>query len=570
MTAKDYKLINYVNDQDSIFVIPHYQRKYVWEVKKEIKELLQDIKDFINDDKNEFILGAIITKLVRKNQLNEILLVDGQQRITTFLIIISALLHANKENEELEDAKDLNSQLINILKTSASDKFKLERIEDEYIIKHILNGNYGSIFSKYENSNYVKCFYFFMKEFSKWNFEELKNFFTKGLSKIKVAVIELDLQDDENLVFEAFNSKGKSLTSYELIKNYLISTLEKNKFSNEFVKDFENNFLERFEGKSIEDFWRQYLALEKGALFSKSGKAMYLEFKNTFPENSINKEFIDNINKHKVIWDFLCNKKIQNDRKQTKTKDRILYNANLLSFYTIVHAIIYRTSKIENNRIIFLNERSTNYAISFVSRLIVGRTLCSFGRVEGNREFAKLGHDLFMSNNDFNQDFKEFVEEKLIYSTKKYRMPSWDEISNIDSKNDLYTDHRASLKWVFASIEENISKVERSIEEIEKLEIEHIFPQNPKQKDLEEWKVKITDEEWTNWLNTLGNLSLIESPANKKLGNLSYEEKMELLKNHSYLKINKEIYEYREWGLEQLKSRAKKMLEYIKNIWEFN
>lgn len=150
----------------------------------------------------------------------------------------------------------------------------------------------------------------------------------------------------------------------------------------------------------------------------------------------------------------------------------------------------------------------------------------TFGRVEGNREYAKLGHDLFVSNNDFNQDFKKFVEEKLINSTKKYRMPSWDEISNIDSRNDLYTDHKASLKWVFATIEENISNVEKS----EKLEIEHIFPQNPKEKDLEEWKVRIIDDEWNNWLNTLGNLSLIESPTNKKLGNLSYEEKMELLK----------------------------------------
>lgn len=570
MTAKDYKLINFVNDQDLIFVIPHYQRKYVWEVKKEIRELFEDIKNFINDDKNEFILGAIITKLVRKNQINEILLVDGQQRITTFLILISALLQTNKKNEKIENAKDLNSQLRNILKTSNNEKFKLERIEDQHIIKSILNGNYASIFSKYKNSNYVKCFEFFLKEFSKWNFEELNNFFSKGISKIKVAVIELDSQDDENLVFEAFNSKGKSLTSYELIKNYLISSLEKNNIDNDFVKDFENNFLETFEGKSIEDFWRQYLALEKGVLFSKTGKSMYLEFKNMFPNNDINKEFIYKVNKHKVIWDFLHNKKSQNDKKQTKTKDRIIYNANLLSFYTIVHAIIYRTSKIENNKIIFLNEKIMNYAISFVSRLIVGRTLCSFGRVEGNREYAKLGHDLFISNNDFNQDFKEVVEGKLINSTKKYRMPSWDEISNIDSKNDLYTDNRASLKWVFATIEENISNVEKSIEEIEKLEIEHIFPQNPREKELEEWRVRITDDEWNNWLNTLGNLSLIESSANKKLGNLSYEEKMELLKSCSYLKINKEIYEYREWGLEQLKSRAKRMLEYIKNIWEFN
>lgn len=158
----------------------------------------------------------------------------------------------------------------------------------------------------------------------------------------------------------------------------MISSLEKNKIDNDFVKDFENNFLEKFEGKSIEDFWRQYLALEKGSLFSKSGKSMYLESKNIFPDTDINKEFIDKVNKHKMIWDFLYKKKYQNDKKQTKTKDRIIYNANLLSFYMIVHAIIYRTSKIENNEIIFLNERIMNYAISFVSRLIVGRTLCYF------------------------------------------------------------------------------------------------------------------------------------------------------------------------------------------------
>lgn len=111
-------------------------------------------------------------------------------------------------------------------------------------------------------------------------------------------------------------------------------------------------------------------------------------------------------------------------------------------------------------------------------------------------------------------------------------------------------------------------KSKKSFKEIEKLQIEHIFPQKPNEDQIKKWEIEFTDENWYDWKNTLGNLSIIESSTNSKASNKFFDQKQEILKNHSYLKINELIYKYKEWNLEAIKQRAKDILNEIKSIWE--
>lgn len=145
-------------------------------------------------------------------------------------------------------------------------------------------------------------------------------------------------------------------------------------------------------------------------------------------------------------------------------------------------------------------------------------------------------------------------------------MPNINEVENIDSKTNLYTNNKTNLKYILLSIEESLSSKKMDKTEINELEIEHIFPQKS-----DKWDDAIqysTDDVKTmsQWLNTIGNLSLINSIDNKKISNKSFYDKLKLLADISYLKINKLIYSCELWNVDNIKDRGNELIKMIKNI----
>ena len=208
-------------------------------------------------------------------------------------------------------------------------------------------------------------------------------------------------------------------------------------------------------------------------------------------------------------------------------------------------------------------DNKIEFYLKFLSKLVVGRTLVSFGRVEGNRSFAKIANNLnedFKETKDFKISFTNKVINHLEDSSSNDRMPKWEEISNIESKRDLYTSHKTNLKWVLLSIEQHLLKSNNEFVNESKISIEHIFPQNPS----DQWEKEVINN-IKDWINTLGNLSITNH--NGALSNKTIEEKQKILEEKSYLKINKMIYESKNWNVEQIKERAQKILNYIHQIW---
>ena len=103
------------------------------------------------------------------------------------------------------------------------------------------------------------------------------------------------------------------------------------------------------------------------------------------------------------------------------------------------------------------------------------------------------------------------------------------------------------------------------------INIEHIFPQDSKKwkQALEESGVStnVTFDDMKEWLNTIGNLSIVNSKDNSSLSNKVFIEKQKILEEKSYLKINKMLYETDTWTVKEIKERAKKIIDYIDKIW---
>ncbi len=546
MEAKDRRIKEFVEGKDVLFTIPSYQRKYTWEFKKEVSELIDDIDKFIEDEtRMDYFLGSVIVKsepAISKN----FLLVDGQQRITTFLLMMAAI---RKCIENV--GSPLKYKIEGILETE-EDKFKLNRINDFSIIKKILDKNinqltddekksqYYSVYSKLEN---------FFKNKEKESEGWIENFFEKGISNIILAVIRLNENEDEFLVFESINSKGKNLNSGDLIKNYVMMQLTKDP---ELEKDFENNIVEKLDEKELSDFYRQFIAIKTGKLASKAGKSLYYEFRKKFPRNEVNAALIEDLKYHLSIWKYL-------HETDFGLESYPVMKTGLLNYYSIIATVVFKNTKFENGNFVFVDEAKIKEAIAKISLVHILRTLGGRGRVESNRTFSKIGLEFFGGLGSFNE--KSNINDVIDYlsnETGKVKTPTWNEVEDNLYYLDVYS-NKNIIQSIFVAIEEKMSgkKIDQS-----NISIEHIYPQNPS----EDWDFDDSEElQMKALLHTIGNISITND--NSALGNKIFKDKKKILEDRSYLKVNKMIYEIEEWNSNEIKQRANKLFELIKEIW---
>lgn len=535
MKAQDIQIADLVGKKDVTFLVPPYQRKYQWTFKKEVETLLDDVEEFINSNNKDYFLGSIVIKSSSGLRQNFIL-VDGQQRITTFLLAMAALKERLKnENSTLKLRVDL------ILETE-TDKFKLNRIKDQEIVQKIIQGQAYLLDDHEQESSYFKVFKGLVGYFNDQPIDWIDSFFTKGLSKIKLAVIDLDENEDEFLVFESINSKGKSLSAADLIKNYIMMNCDE-----EQEHIFENDILARISEDSILDLYRQLLAIKTGKLLSKNGKQLYYQFKELFPKELINSELIEYLRKSVRIW-----RMINFSRFGVTTLP--FTKGALLNFYAVAHVIFDKNSVMNSGKLEIRNPKLIEDCFSKIAGLLVRRALQGAGRVESNRTFAKMAHDLNDTNGD-SESFQNVIVNKMLTSNTNARVLSDVEIRNKINNVDIYNINKNVIFWAFVALESGLSQKHV---DTTNMSVEHIYPQNPGGK----WN---DNNEMKSLVNTLGNLSITND--NSALSNRDILFKKKILEERSYLKINKFIYQQDNWTEVEIKERASQLLDMIFKTW---
>nr|WP_269089990.1 DUF262 domain-containing protein [Helicobacter pylori] len=220
------KLLDFIGkSQEKQFVIPIYQRVYSWE-KEHCEQLWDDIiKTGGNDQIEGHFIGSIVFVHdgIYTTNYNELLIIDGQQRLTTITLLLIALRdHLNDEDEFLEKfscQKIQNRYLINS-DEKGDKKFKLILSDsDKDTLLYLIDKDRRK--PSEPSSKIMENF----KLFEEWvsNTNKLETIF-KGLDKLMVVEISLERgKDNPQLIFESMNSTGKDLTQTDLIRNYILS-----------------------------------------------------------------------------------------------------------------------------------------------------------------------------------------------------------------------------------------------------------------------------------------------------------------------------------------------------------
>lgn len=560
MQASELKVEKFLASYDTQFVIPVYQRNYDWSI-SECKQLLDDIlKAGSNTETRVHFIGSIVyvnDGIYTTSRTNELIIIDGQQRLTTLTLIYLVLHRLAKEIKD----KRLENQIQEVYlinKYGSEDEYKLKlrpTDNNEKALDYLLRNTGDEDFVEF--SKLVNNFNYFKTRITKENVEVI----LQGLAKLVFVEISLDRdKDDPQRIFESLNSTGLELSQADLIRNYILMGLDRkdqNKIYKDYwqiIEDFAKD--EKTNISKVSEFIRDFLTLENKKIPNK-GK-VYVEFKSKYPTSTLD-NLEENLKQLKSLvryYNKLVNPKKETDkdiRNQLEYIDKLEINVShpfLMKVYEdYANGIIDKTT--------FLN--ILELIQSFVwRRFIVGLPTNALNKI-------------FMILYDK-------IEDDYLYSIQKYlmqrsgvqRFPKDTEVIDALKVKDMYNVQSKNRTYFLERLENHENREPVLIDNNADITIEHIFPKNPDSK----WKAELGDEDYKfmmeNYLNTISNLTL--SGNNGKLGNKSFEAKRDLAEagyKDSRLWLNRYLANTEKWNRQELEKRFEVITERFLQIWKY-
>ena len=553
MKASEKKIKDLFSEAKTFFAIPVYQRDYNWQ-EKHCKQLFEDILNVGKDiDITSHFIGSIvyIHEGVYGIGEKEFYVIDGQQRMITITLLHIALYHRLKESKE--EYADEIYELYLVNKFSKRDiKLKLLPPEENLnILNKILEENWEEL-EDYQDRNIVKNYKFFKEIISNYSNEEIE-YLLAGLDKIIYVDIALEKdKDDPQKIFESLNSTGLDLSQGDLIRNYILMDLEREK-QNFVYKNLwlpiENNCkisLGNEIKNYVSDFIRDYLTLKNGKIPSKP--KVFEEFKEFYNKN--NDEQLEDIKNFSEEYSHIIKPNTEKDKEIRKELENLkVLDQTVINTFLIGILRDYRENKIIKNEILEILKLLQSY---IWRRFITEKPSNALNKIFQGMYF-RISKD---------QKYYKSLEESLLNQD----FPTDDELKEALKTKNVYKD-KEKLRYVFKELE-NYNHNELIDFENEKITIEHIFPQKPNKS----WKEKYSDyelEEMKTFKDTISNLTLTGSNAN--LGNKSFLEKrnddIHGYKN-SKLYLNKYLGKLNEWNLSAMEGRFEKLFKNIVKIWK--
>ncbi|BAW44099.1 DUF262 domain-containing protein [Helicobacter pylori] len=524
---------------DTIFSIPVYQRNYTWE-EKNCEKLLQDIVSISQNKKTHF-MGSItyVLHLIDDEkslrQLQEFVIIDGQQRITTIMLLLKAI-ETKIQNEgikkEIDNLLNLSGQRLR-LKPIKSDKEAFDlvmqnRSHELQGVSHIRN-NY-KFFTK-ELDNYISKGY---------RIEEIYGAFL-GL---KIVAIGLELgEDDPQVVFESINATGVRLKGLDLIRNYLM--MGENSENQKHLYDTYWVPLENWLEKDLNDFIKTYLRIYFEDKVKKDEREVYYALKahhrDNFPDDI--QGLVSDMREYGRIYQIFLDRDHyfleRGDSQQLanlrlRIKDLVKIKFGVAKSFVLRCARDFEEGKLDHKNFHEILQILISY---FVRRSVCGDSTSALNKV------------LYSLHRQLGENVSADALKRYLGKSVGQTFPNDDRIKAAFAVRNAYSANQA-CKFILLEIEK-LSNAEPPKEE--NLEVEHFYPKTPTQ----EWRDMVGDyftfEQ--DCLNNFGNLTL--SGQNQKLGNKPYEAKIELMEQHSSLHLNDYfLNNTHSWGIEEVKARS--------------
>lgn len=547
MKASEINLLGFMRGPKQ-FIIPIYQRTYSWTL-KESRQLWEDIiKTGKDDGISSHFLGSVV--YVKKGvyqvaALPELLLIDGQQRLTTISLLLSALNEFIKEPiYGMSSDKLKNYYLVNREENGERHyKLILNRNDKETLFKIINHEE----FSNYDSQRLIENYKFFMDKVSEDNVEKV----LKGLNKLIIIDVSLEKgRDNPQLIFESLNSTGLELTQADLIRNYILMGLEReaqDELYNKYWSKIEESFGPAEYSNLFDRFMRDYLTIKTGKI--PNIKDVYAEFKSYAHKFGDINELVGDIYKYSKYFANIALEKEEDDEIRKVFSDINTLKVDVSYPFLLKVYEDYRQGNIGKEEFIQI----LRYIESYVFR----RAICGIPTNSLNKTFANLYKEIDPEN------YLKSFKAALLLKDSYRRFPRDEEFKEQLVIKDVY--NFRSRNYLLKKLE-NYDRKE--LVNVESYTIEHIMPQNENLSD--EWKKELRDnwkEIHDKYLHTIGNLTL--TGYNSELSDRPFKEKRDMNGGFrdSPIKLNRSLAKLEQWNEEKILKRAKSIADLAINIW---
>lgn len=548
------------------FIVPIFQRNYSWQ-KSQYEQLWFDIlrASKFKEKQNHFI-GSIVyidmgTPAGRPQQL---LLIDGQQRLTTISILLCAI-------KDYVQKFNLETKLINLAKIKNQFLYNSDEIdEDRY--KLLLNVQDKETYIKLIDNtiftvnkpatNIIKCYEFF--------YERIEDFIKQhgqideiyaGIFKLSLVSISLDKDSDNpQMIFESMNSTGKDLSQTDLLRNYLLMDLtpeKQTRLYKTYWKPMEELFGEdiyKNDVNKFDYFIRDFLTLKSDTGYICKINNVYENFKRYYLDN--------NCEKFAVLRDLFTYAKYYAciDLLQEKDDELKLYWQEFKKLDShVVYPFLLKLYDDYSRQILIKEDfkKILQVVISYLWR----RAICEIPTNSLSKTFATLYQAVDK------EDYVNSVIKAFVFKSSYKRFPSDYEVREKLQTKDIY--HFRLRKYLLEALENYYHKEPIDLNTAN-YTIEHIMPQNIEH-NLS-WQ-QMLGEDWQEmhslYLHTLGNLTI--TGYNAEMSNKSFVEKVngESGFKHSHLKLNESIAQSDVWNKKAIQRRTNILTDIILKIWKY-
>lgn len=590
--------------RECFYIVPDYQREYVW-TDKHVHQLLDDINEKIDTgSSSEYFIGTVLVSPTEKKNHYEV--IDGQQRLTTFFLLLCALKHLFQGEPQRQVISGLISTSYTDSDGETRTSLKLEpRYENatEVITKLVeLDAEPQTVragiqaagitsFGSLENLiNAYSTLYRYLKD----NYDDvpkLKKYW--GYLATNVVFIQISTDVSSALkIFETINERGVGLNPMDLLKNLLFTQVKQEEFT-QLKNEWKNitKPLEKGKEKPLR-FLRYFLMANYVIKNDRSDSVVR--------EDEIYDWFID---KHNAALCDYANKPFEFIRKVVFSVEHYLAFSNGLG-----------------------NDGKPSLVMDSIKSLVGGAFSLHYVLLLAAANFPKPLFDHFVAQlesflfyyiftktptKDLERNFSQWADElrviaDIVDSTQQkiqlnaFIVERFDknmkgksqELNDALKRLTLHSMQLYRIRYFLARLTQQVDmafsglKVRGSLEPFTKLEIEHILPNNPTAELLVNWNDENPGIAYDDYKNRLGNLTLLEKPINIVAGNDFYAaKKAEYSKSSNYLvrslveltsvgqntsisRMNEKLEAFSEWNAESIDKRQAMLINLAQDVWK--
>lgn len=520
--------VAWLSEAETTIVVPVYQRQYRWDIGS-CEQLLGDIRAVADSDERHLhFIGSILASHSIDAESTELVLIDGQQRITTLMLLVAALHHTVKTGlPELAD--DLERVLVHAF-PSRRTKLRPHRAWAQVFESVVLDRREQD--AQPRESRFDDNYAFFRSQISA---EEAPRIWA-GLQKLEHVAITLGAGANAQQIFESLNSTGEPLRDHELIHNYVLMGL-----SHSEQIEIEDSFwvpIEQNTGAAIGSFWRHYLVMKTGREVAVVGeRGVYDAFRQQFPQLEVS-----SLRTHASEW------------KQYSEIYRVLLNpahapdediarqlAQLSTFGRAQHPLVMRAYR--DHSLGAIDKATLIRTTEFVQSLLLRRTVVGLSterlvarlcraRADGQESLERAISRITPSD--------ERVRVSLKYGELPHAAYVLGRLAGVDAPNDLA--------------------------------VEHIFPVTPSDSwsgdGLRAWADYSEDEQNSHraLAHTLGNLTIVEEELAERVRDRSFADKREGYRK-SRIHVTRDLADLSEWGTAGIAARTAQLTVRLLEIW---